>query len=618
MSPSLSSPAERARLALLALGALALGAASAITIVLAGLGLRPPAQDLPQTLAGVWKHRTSPLAARWIVLGALAGALPIAGFTVLVQGSRPTLHGRARFASEPELRAANLRARAGLIVGRRNGAPLVFGGDEHLLLYAPTRSGKGVGLVIPNLLAWPGSVVVLDIKRENWTATAGFRAAHGQAVYCFDPLDAQGRTHCYNPLGHIPRHDAAEVLDELQRIAVMLFPVPARADPFWAESARTGFIGLGALAAASDGPFSFGEIYRLLAQPDLRTRLTALLTDPERDLSAGARTALTDFCGASENTFAGVRQTITSKISLWLNPRVDAATTKSDFDLRRLRDASISLYLCASLDNLDRVAPLYGLLFQQLIDLSTRALPSDGRHQTPVLVLLDEFARLGAAHVLAHAFSYVAGYGLRLLPVLQSPAQLRAAYGRDLAEDIIANCGAEVVFAPKDLRVAQELSERLGAYDYESRSRSRPAGLAKGSRTVTLADHRRLLMLPQELMQMSRERLLVFRAGTPPITGTKIRYWRERAFTSRVRPPPIVPPHGGQVSQPPPRPLPTKTRPMTAAEIEGRDPLTLAMIEPNIDAAGLDPLRPDATAEEAIAWIETLVDAGLRSEDPPR
>jgi len=123
------------------------------------------------------------------------------------------------------------------------------------MLYAPTRTGKGVGVVIPNLLAWPGSVVVLDIKRENFAATAGFRAAAGQTVLLFDPLARDGRTARFNPLGHVDRDDPVAVLDELQRMAAMLFPAHDRADPFWAEAARIGFIGVGGyVAATSDRP----------------------------------------------------------------------------------------------------------------------------------------------------------------------------------------------------------------------------------------------------------------------------------------------------------------------------------------------------------------------------
>src|SRR5690606_6343299 len=204
------------------------------------------------------------------------------------------------------------------------------------------------------------------------------------------------------------------------------FPGHDRADPFWSEAARTGFIGVGAYVAASPPlRFTLGEIFRQLTQNDVQRRLPQIIRARSQSgdpLPPACVSALTDFCSASENTFASIRQSITSRMGLWLNSAVDAATLTSDFDLRDLRQGKISLYLCATPDNLTRVAPLYSLLFQQLVDLNSRALP--GPNDKPVLVLLDEFARLGAAPVLAHAFSWVAGYGLRLLPVIQSPAQL--------------------------------------------------------------------------------------------------------------------------------------------------------------------------------------------------
>jgi type IV secretion system protein VirD4 len=440
-------------------------------------------------------------------------------------------------------------------------------------------------------------LALYDVKRENWEASAGFRAAHGQEVILFDPLDPEGRTARFNPLGHIDRADPIAVLDELQKLAVMLFPAPNHTDPFWAEAARTGFIGVGAYVAETpELRFSLGQIYAELTSGDPRTRLPAVMAarvDSGRPLSFGCASALADFCSASENTFAGVKQTVTSRLGLWLNPRVCAATDASDFDLRDLRSKRMSLYLGVTPDNLARVAPLYGLLAQQLLDLSTRERPSAGRHPLQVLVLLDEFARLGHASVIAHGFSYVAGYGLRLLPVLQSPAQLRAEYGPDLAEEIMANCGIEIAFAPKELKVAQDLSERLGSWTYPSRAKSRPALFSSGRWSTTESDQRRPLLLPQELIQMPADRLLVLKAGLPPVRGRKVVYWREPAFAKRVLPPPAVAPHagaalmGGGPATPPSGAAPHITEQHRSLDMSD---LTLDMVIPALKAAGLEPL----------------------------
>jgi type IV secretion system protein VirD4 len=332
-----------------------------------------------------------------------------------------------------------------------------------------------------------------------------------------------------------------------------------------------------------------------------------------RPLSFGCVSALSDFCSASENTFASIKQTITARMNLWLSPLVCAATDVSDFDLRDLRDKRMSLYLGVSPDNLARIAPLYNLLLQQLVDLNTRELPAPGRHDVPALLVLDEFARLGHAGVIAHGFSYVAGYGLRLLPVIQSPAQLRAEYGPDLAEDIIANCGAEVAFAPKDLRTAQDLSERLGYWTYDSRSKSRPSGLSHGHRTVSESDQRRALMMPQELIQMDARRLIVLRANMPPIRGQKIVYWREKAFAQRVVAPPEVMPHPGVGK------LQAYVGVSAAAMAKPTgascdlDDLTLRLDLPQL-AAALEPLPPQgATEDEVEAWVERFIDASARA-----
>ncbi len=597
-------------------GTLLLGLAAVIALA----GLKRLSGDIdPAAVPGwFWYFRADPEVRRWLGVGLLSsgGLASIIALGVL-RGLRPPLHGAARWAGEAEIAQAGLRADQGVVLGRKGGRLLTFGGPEHVMLHAPTRTGKGVGVVIPNLLTWPDSVVVLDVKRENWEATAGFRAAHGQQVILFDPLDPQGRTARFNPLGHIDRADPIAVLDELQKVAVMLFPAPPNADPFWAEAARTGLIGVGAYVAETpELPFSLGAIYVELTRGDPRTRLPAIVgarVDAGRPLSDGCTAALADFCSASENTFASIKQTITARMNLWLNPRVCAATDASDFDLRALRSRRISLYLGVSPDNMARVAPLYNLLLQQLVDLNTRERPSPERHPIQVLMVMDEFARLGHASVIAHGFSYVAGYGIRLLPVLQSPAQLRAEYGPDLAEEIMANCGVEIAFAPKELKVAQDLSERLGYWTYQGRSRNRPSGLSGGHRSVSESDQRRALMMPQELIQMPSDRLIVLRAGMPPVRGRKIVYWRERAFARRVLAPPEVKPHagfadGGTVAYAPP---------LAPASTKGADDMDdLRLTLPELEAAGLEPWPAEgATEAEVEAWVDRFIDASVQPQE---
>jgi len=505
------------------------------------LGLPSAKFDPFKMPAFFWYYRHDPVVLKAFGAGMVVGLVLTGIMLWWLLKRKPPLHGAARFAKEGEIRRAGFRADNGIVVGKKGGKFLTFGGSEHCIVEAPTRSGKGVGIVIPNLLSWQESVVVLDVKRENWDATAGFRHKFGQAVYLFNPTDPEGRTARYNPLGYIDRVDPDQVVIELQKIATMLFVPPERGEPFWTDSARTAFVGVGAYLAVADLPFTIGSIYRLMTTGDTRGYFRKVLDDRALNLSQGCRNALADFTSGADNTFAGIVQTVTSKLSLWLNPRVDAATEESDFDLRELRTKPMSIYLGVSPDELDRVAPLYNLLFQQLIDLNVRDLPGS---ETPlqVLVILDEFARIGRAQVIASAFSYVAGYGIRLLPVIQSRSQLRAVYGEHVANEIVANCGVEVAFTPKELRVANELSERIGYVGQESVTKSLTIHGILANRSKSMSDQRRALLLPQELMQFPDSELLLLRGGIPPIHGDKIRFYANGLFRGRVMAAPVVPP----------------------------------------------------------------------------
>jgi len=540
-----STPARAAFGIALMLGAGALFLLVASNFLLLGLRLHDGGFHWSEIITG-WPHYGADHRFdRWLTLSTLAGLIVSFGMLgVILRHRPPALHGSARFASEREIKAAGLRSPEGLLLGRKDGAMLCFGGSEHVLVYAPTRSGKGVGYVIPNLLNWFGSVVALDVKKENWDRSAGFRAAHGQDVYLFDPLDENGCTARYNPLGYV-RSDPVDLYDDLQRIAVMLFPAESRGDPFWFEASRSAFVAIGGYVAETPGlRFAIGEIlHQLSSTQDLKThfdKIIAARKSGPSPLSRHCTTALNDFLAASENTMNSVRKTVTARLGLWLNPRIDAATATNDFDLRLLRQRSMSIYLGVTPDNLDRMAPLLNLFFQQVVDLNTRELPEQNpKLNRKVLLLLDEFAALGNVNVLAKSVAFIAGYGLRLLTVIQSRAQLRAIYGADVAKNIMTNHAVEVVFAPKEQDVANELSERFGYDTVKARSRSGPKGLAMRAISETVSEHRRALMLPQELKLLAKSKAFILGTGIPPIIADKIVYYRDKAFLPRLVPAPL-------------------------------------------------------------------------------
>ncbi|WP_120632547.1 type IV secretory system conjugative DNA transfer family protein [Ruegeria sp. EL01] len=520
---------------------------------------------------------------KWIKLGGFAGMAPTALILTafLMNKPKPDLHGKARFAAGRDIKNAGLRSRNGLIVGftgslpsRHYGKPvdkkgrlveeggavkvmptgnltskslLTYGGPEHMFLYAPTRSGKGVGVVVPNLLNWPGSAVILDIKKENWTLTAGFRADSGQDVYLFDPLEPSGKTHRWNPLSTVRRGGDFQI-EDLQRLADLFIPVQSK-DPFFDRAAQTAFVGVGGfLAETPHLPFTLGEIFRQLTLTGnvVETFKKRIMDrkDNGKPLSWQTEAALTDFISKSENTFESVKSTITANLGLFANPMLDRATSASDFDFTDLRKKRMSIYVGITPNNLGRLGPLMNLFFQTCVDANMQELPEnnpDLKHK--VLLCMDEFASVGELPAFKRGIGYFAGYGLTVLTIIQTPAQLSDIYGVDGAAAYMDNAGVEIVFTPKSLKEARNLSERFGTLAMESRSESRSKYLTqKGNVSVSTSEQKRSLMLPQELLAMDQSKALVIIAGHPPVEANKLRYYAEEVFLERAKiAPPDVP-----------------------------------------------------------------------------
>jgi type IV secretion system protein VirD4 len=464
-----------------------------------------------------------------------------------------SLHGQTRWARRAELRKGGLyQAFQGLYVGQDNANRyLRFGGPEHVACYAPTRSGKGVGLVIPNCLLYEATLVCLDVKKENWAATAGIRAAAGQKVFLFDPLAPDGRTARYNPFSYV-RRGTIDAFEDIQRIAQMVFPHVSGDQQFWTDSARSAFTGAaGFLAETIELPLTFAEVLRLLSSSDgaqsMVERIEARRQQGKPYTEATVK-ALEDYLKGSADLVNSIRKTITARLSLWFNPRIDAATSESDFDLRELRSSLHAIYIGVTPDNIARLRPLLALLFQQIVDLTIRTLPQhDPRARHQVLMLLDEFPLLGPMPVLADAFAYVAGYGIRLMLIMQSKAQLRDRdlYGPDKAAAILDNCGLEVVFGTKDNELATELSKRLGYDTVEARSHSGPTfwRLFRRDRlSLTESDRERALLLPQEIVRLHPMHAILIRPGMLPIRCRRIRHYQDPTFTRLLRAPPQVAP----------------------------------------------------------------------------
>ena len=525
-----------------------------LTLRLLGLGGEPlqwntyytyvAALELPQVARYAGRIRLAGVLGFGISAVAALGVLYL-----LLRGKPGALHGDARFASASDLSSAGLfdKKPDSIVVGKIGGRLLRLAGQQFAILAAPTRSGKGVGVVIPNLLEYQESMVVLDIKQENFDLTSGWRASQGQQVYLFNPFAEDRRTHRWNPLSYVSADPAFRVSD-LMAIAAMLYPDGADDQKFWVSQARNAFMAFAlylfenrddelAIGFPGSGAPTLGAIYRLSSGDgsDLRKYLQQL--SARAFLSAKARQAFANLLSQADETFASIMGTFKEPLNAWINPVLDAATSADDFDLTALRKQRMTIYIGIQPNKLAESRLIINLFFSQIINLNTRELPQANpalKHQ--VLLLMDEFTAIGRVDIIASAVSYMAGYNVRLLPIIQSMAQLDATYGKDVARTIITNHALQILYAPREQQDANDYSEMLGYTTLRRRNTSRSDGQQR-SVTTSHSEERRALMLPQELKAMGNDtEVFLYEGIAHPVKCQKIRYYKERHFTSRLLP----------------------------------------------------------------------------------
>jgi type IV secretion system protein VirD4 len=487
------------------------------------------------------------------VLLELSGGIPIivaVTFALLpIFARRPALFGDAHFADENEVRAAGLRATGGVILGRLRGRLLRARGQVGVLLFAPPRSGKGVGFVIPNLLTWSDSAIVNDLKLENFEKTSGARATMGQSIVLFAPLDTEGRTHAYNPLDFVSKDRRLRVND-VQAITAKLVVTPARADPMWSNEARVLLDGLILFLLDVNPRASLGAIYRMvLSVPNFADYINWAMLEYQGRLDPVTVMQFNGFLGKASKEQSGVLSTLKASLSLFANPLVDRATSSTDFDPRELRRRRITLYLGIMPRDIGRLSPLLNILVQQTFDGLLGRLPGqDEPHQ--VLALLDEFTALGRLENVEKGIAYFAGYNIVLAPVIQDLSQLEEVYGQAVTETFLSTANIRIAYAQNSLKTAKYLSDELGFRTIRTRSRShRFADPWQGH--ISESQAKRELLLPHEIRELDRRKELLLMEAAPPIKADKIRYYRERAFIKHVRPPIDRPQLRNAVIEPP-------------------------------------------------------------------
>lgn len=550
-----------------------------------------------------WLLQFSGTTDRRIKLPLLSGALiVVVGSTVTIlisfgislhrarklSANMEDLHGSARWATPDDIRATGLLdSRQGVYVGGWRDSQtkhlhyLRHNGPEHVLGFAPTRSGKGVGLVIPTLLAWSESAIVYDIKGENWARTAGFRSHVGHLCFKFSPVEVANGSR-FNPLAEVrigtPRDvsDAQNVADIIVRTGE-----DSPQERYWQDAAAsitTGMILHVCYAAAAEGRVAcLADLAAVFTHPGQSFRDTAVelenfLHDPtyrnDWTTSEGDRTAthpvvrekVREMLDKEDKDFSGVLSTAKTALTLYSDPLVAKNTVASDFTINDLVnfDRPVSLYLVVPPSDKIRLRPLMRLIFTMVVNRLTERMDFQGaaqkRNRYRLLFMIDEFPSLKRMEIFADALSYMAGYGLKAYLITQDIRQIVDEYGPN--ESIVSNCHIRVAYAPNQYDTAELLSKMAGTKTVQKATYN-----FSGSRLSPIANHmsatvdqvERPLLTPDEVLRLrppkktghgdaeriaSAGDMLIFVSGQHPIYGTQILYFTDPHLAKRADLPP--------------------------------------------------------------------------------
>lgn len=568
-------------------------------------------------------------------------------------------HGSAHWATLAEIKEAGLLPDkpspytcyvGGWVDDKNRLHYLQHSGPEHIIAFAPTRSGKGVGLVIPTLLAWQGSVVVHDIKGENWALTAGYRESIGQRCLKFAPTLSDGSSCHFNPLDEIRVGTDKEVADT-QNIATMIVDPDGKGlNDHWAKTGFALLVGtiLHVLYDTKIKEKTLKSVANLLSNPNVGSvdevfehmktyehdptgarRWVDLAGNPTKTHPVVAQSAQ-EMLNKADNEKSGVISTAMSFLSLYRDPVVAANVACSDFRIPNLmgdakgeKIAPVSLYLVVPPSDKDRLKPLIRLVLNQIVRRLTESMEFKGGRsvdgfQHRLLLMIDEFPSLGKLDIFAESLAYVAGYGMKMYLICQDTAQLYKEYTKD--ETIIPNCHVRVVYAPNRLETAEWLSKILGkktlvtentTFSYNGQFLPYQTGMSGG-----LQYQGRELLTTEEVMALkgptkdARGNIVVpgamitLMAGKAPVYGTQMLYFKDPMFLKRAQipsPDEAKPVEHGDSSAPV----------MTAQSMEEERGQTLEQDSPQKSAPGQALAAPVSDNP-----LDALDAAGLEAEAP--
>ena len=460
--------------------------------------------------------------------------------------------GSSRWATAKQIDRAGLLQDRGVFLGRTKQDYIRHDGPEHIMAIAPTRSGKGVGLVIPTLLSWTDSAVIHDIKGENWQLTSGWRSTFSHCLL-FDPTNAESAK--YNPLLEV-RKGVDEVRD-VQNIADILVDPEGMLERrnHWEKTAHSLLVGAILHILYAERDKTLARVASFLSDPSRTFERTLRVMMKTNHLGDRAKEqvhpvvaqAARELLNKSENERSGVLSTAMSFLGLYRDPTVAEVTSKCDWRIADLMkaDKPVSLYMVIPPSDISRTKPLVRLILNQIGRRLTESLVVSGESKPPrqLLLMLDEFPALGRLDFFESSLAFMAGYGLRAFLISQSLNQIEKAYGPN--NSILDNCHVRVAFATNDERTAKRLSDAIGSTT-EMRAMRNYAGhrLAPWLSHVMVSrqETARQLITPGEIMQLPSNEELILLSGFSPIKAQKVRYYADNNFTGRVLTPPQLAP----------------------------------------------------------------------------
>ena len=443
-----------------------------------------------------------------------------------------SIHGDAKWASLKDVKKMGLRAKTGILLGMYNKKMIIADGYQHILLFAPTGSGKGVGFVIPNLLFWQDSVIVHDIKLENYELTSGWRKTNlKQKVFLWNPADPDGVSHCYNPMDWISKKPG-QMVDDVQKICNFLLPE----QEFWQNEARALLTGIMLyLVAAEDKPATLGEVVRTLRNDDVVYNLAVVLDTMGKKIHPVSYMNIASYLQKPDKERGSVTSTANSSLELWANPLIDTTTATSDFNLHEFKIIPHTAYIGLTPDNISRLKPLMNMFYQQAAAFFTAKMPQP-HEKFGILMLMDEFPTLGKMEQFLAGIAYFRGYRVRLFLIIQDTEQLKGIYEESGMNSFLSNSTYRITFAANNMETANLISQLLGNKTATQISYNKPKylDLNPGARSLHVSETQRALLLPQEVIQLPRDEQIILIESQPPIKSKKIFYFKDKFFTSRL------------------------------------------------------------------------------------